>query len=161
MRLRWASVLLLVIVMECTLSSGGFVRAASTADFNSATNAIGTAFVATHDADQSGGNVSQLVTKLSLALSLVQKAQSENSTNSAMATSDLQNATRTAQQVSAEAPMVAKGGAGARALQVDESIGASVIIILLAAVAYLFGDRVYRRLWLYAYRDFLVRTPNA
>lgn len=157
---RKVEILVVIVFIGSFLLSDSFARTASPADFSSATNAIGAAFEATYDAGQSGGNVSQLVAKLNLALSFVQEARATNATNPALATTLLQNATQIAQQVSAQAPVVASNGANVRSMRIDESAGASVVIIFVAAMVYLFGDRIYRRLWLMVYKDFVVRPTN-
>jgi len=131
--------------------------AASQSDFSTASNAITSAFVATHSAEEKGGNVSLLVTKLNAAVGLVQKAQSENSSNPSQASADLQNATQLAEQVSSDSAGIGQSGASARSTQTDESIGASATIITVAILIYIFGGRIYRRAWLYLYKDFIVR----
>jgi hypothetical protein len=131
--------------------------AASQNDFSTTNNAITSAFVATHSAEVKGGNVSSLVIQLNAALYLMQKAQSENSTNPAQASTDLQNATQLAEQVSSDSSGIAQSGVSARSTQMDESIGASVAIIVIAILIYIFGGRIYRGAWLFVYRDYVVR----
>ncbi len=87
--------------------------AASQTDFSITNSAITSAFVATHIAEEKGGNVSSLVTMLNEALTLVQKAQSENSSNPSQAAIDLQNATQLAQQVSSDSAGIARSGVSA------------------------------------------------
>jgi hypothetical protein len=158
---RWTRVLTLMVVAECILLSVSSAQASSAADFSSATNAIGKAFVATYEAGQSGGNVSQLLSKLNLSLSLLQEANVENATNPTQAAADLQNATLTANSVTAASVSVAQMGRASRQTTVLISAISAYAIVVAAALIYIFGDRLYRRLWLFLYRDFLVRLANA
>src|SRR5487761_86650 len=104
---------LFVIIVLSILIAGSTIAgihssvAASPADFSSASNAIDSAYVSVHSAEESGGNVSSLVNQLDSALALVQRAQSENATNPSQATLDLQNATQIAQKVALESSSVA------------------------------------------------------
>jgi hypothetical protein len=131
--------------------------AASQSDFSTVSNAITSAYVATHNAELKGGNVSSLITKLNAAVDLVQKAQAENSSDASQASADLQNATQLAEQVSSDSAGIGQSGASARSTQTDESIGASAAIIAVAILIYIFGGRIYRRAWLYLYKDYIVR----
>jgi len=131
--------------------------AATPADFTNTNNAIASAFVAAQNAEAKGGNVSGLVVLLNQALALVQKAESENSSNPAQATADLKDATALAEDVSADAIQVGYTGAAARTTQIEESIGESIAIVVIAVLIYIFGGRIYRRIWFYLYRDFIVR----
>lgn len=153
-RRYWA--LALVVLLQFSFLSGGSATAASQSDFSSARSAIGDAFAATYSAAQDGGNVSALVASLNLALGLVQDAEAVNSTSPALAQSYLSNASEIAQQVAQEAPGVAQSGANARALQTYESVGAALLIVIVAAALYLFGGRVYRRGWYSLYKGFTV-----
>ena len=121
---------------------------ASQSDFSVTNDAITSAFVTTRIAEAKGGNVSSLVTMLNEALALVQKAQSENSTNPSQASTDLQNATQLAEQVSSDSVGIAQSGSSANSTRTTESIGASVGIIVIAILVYIFGGRIYRRAWL-------------
>jgi hypothetical protein len=160
MKPRWNKVLSLMAIMWFITLSGGFVGATTNAQFNSATNAIGSAFVAVHNAGQSGGDVSGLVTKLNVALDLLQKARAENATNPTQATADLQNATLVAERVTAASASAAQAGSAARRVTVATSIGAASAILIGAALIFIFGDRVFRRLWFFVYRNFVVRPAN-
>lgn len=115
--------------------------AASSSDFVSANSGINSAFVATHSAEQSGGNVTGLVAKLDISLSLVQKAETENATNPSQATTELQNATQIANQVSTLAPAIAQAGFQARQTLYVESIGGAVGILILGGLIYIYGAR--------------------
>lgn len=133
------------------------VRAASPSDFAGASGSIGTAYLAVSRAQQDGGNVSGLVTNLNVALELYTKAQSENSSNPARALADLQNATTIAQQVALEAPGIGQTGAAARQAQEYISVGSAVAIVAVAALLYVYGERIYHRLWLRMYSGYLVK----
>jgi len=159
MRPPWTGVLALIAMIWLISLSSGFARAATNEEFNTATNAVGLAFVAVHNAGQNGGNVSELVTELNTALNLLQKAQAENATNPTQAATDLQNATSMAEGVSAASASVAQAGNAARRVTMATSIGGASAIVIAAVLIYIFGDRIFRRLWLFVYRNFVVRPP--
>ena len=158
---QWTKALLAFVLVECILLNGGSALAAPQPSFASASNAITTAFVATYDAGQSGGNVSQLVSRLNIALNLVQQAQEENATNPTKATQDLQNATLIAEGVTADSASVAQLGREARQTTEFVSLETAYLIVVVAGLTYLFGDRLYARLWALVYRDYTVRPQYA
>jgi hypothetical protein len=149
-------VLILLFASAFALSHS---NAASAADFSSTIDDINSAFSATLRAQQSGGNVSALVESLNSALAFVQQAQSNNLTNPSLASQELRNATQIAQQVSTEAPAIEQEGASAKQTLMEESILGIIIIGILGAIVYAFGERIYRILWLAIYRDHVVK-PN-
>lgn len=153
-RLRLAALLLVAIAFA---STADHVSAASPATFSSASGAISTAFVAVHQAGNDGGNVTGLVASLNAALQLYSQAEAENATQPAKASSDLTNATQIANGVSAEAPAIGQQGAAARQTQLELSIGSATVIVVLAALIYVFGDRIYRRAWLRLYSGYTVK----
>jgi len=132
-------------------------RAASEASFASAYSSVQSAFVGVHNAEARGGNVTSLVAQLDGALSLIQTASNENSSNPSQAGRDLQNATTIALSVEAAAPSVGQQGATARQAQFALSIGLAAVIVAVASALYVFGDRIYHRLWLRAYGGYLVK----
>jgi hypothetical protein len=160
MKPRWTRFLALLATMWLITLSNGLAGAATNAQFGSATNAIVSAFVAVHNAGQDGVNVSDFVTKLNVALDLVGEAQAENATNPMQATADLTNATSIAESVTAASASAAQSGSKARQVTVETSIGAASAIVIAAALIYAFGDRIFRRLWLFAYGNFVVRPAN-
>lgn len=135
-------------------------NAASSSDFASANSAINSAFISTHNAEQSGGNVTGLIAKLEISLSLVQKAQAENATNPSQAVVDLQNATQIANQVASQAPAITQAGSSARQTLYGESIGSTIAILVLASLVYIYGGRFYHMIWFYLYRNQNVRSPE-
>ena len=48
----------------------------------------------------------------------------------------------------------------AHQLHLYESLGTVAATLGIAALAYLRGDRVYRRLWLYVYRNHVVKKND-
>ncbi|MHB8567860.1 MAG: hypothetical protein ACYC7D_12860 [Nitrososphaerales archaeon] len=146
----------IAVLLIFTLSSS-YASAASSGDFSAANSAISSAFVATLNAEKSGGNVSSLTAQLNGALALVQRAHSENATQSVI---DLQNATRIANLVSSEAPSVAQSGASSVQVRNAESIGGAAAIVVIAALIYIYGGRIYRRGWLYMYRNYVVKPAS-
>ncbi len=125
-----------------------------------ANNSVNSAFSSVYYAEQNGGDVSALVEKLNIAVFLIQKALTENATDPNAATADVSNATTIAQMVSMNSTSVSSSGAMARQLRLYESLGTVATTLGIAAAAYLKGDRVYRRLWLYVYRNHVVKKSD-
>ena len=128
--------------------------------FANANNAVSIAFSSIYSAEQNGGDVSALVEKLNVAISLIQKANAENATNPNAATTDLSNSTSIAQIVSRTSASVSSNGSMARQARLYESLGTIVATLGVATVTYLKGDRVYRRLWLFVYKNHLVERTD-
>jgi len=160
LRPRWTGVLALTAIVWLITLGCGAAQAATNAEFSTTTNAIGSAFVAAHNAGQDGGNVSELVATLNVALNLLQRAQAENATNPAQAAADLQNATSMAAGVTAASASAAQAGNAARQVTVETSIGGASAIVIAAVLIYLLGDRIFRRLWIFVYRNFVVRPSG-
>ena len=132
-------------------------KAASQASFNEAVSAVQQAFIAVQSAGRDGGNITSQVVELNAALALIQKASSENSSNPAQASSDLKSALAMSQSALASAANLAGEGKSARQLQIEVSVISTVAIVGSAAAIYLFGNRVYRRIWLWAYKGHVVK----
>jgi hypothetical protein len=140
------------VVLAAAPSSHGVSQATVDGGYS----AVQSAFVAAQSAGKEGGNVSGLVAKLNVALGLIRVAVAENSTDPSQAAADLANATQIAQGVSSSAGQVGAAGAAARQLQFYISVGSAVAIVVIAAGVYLYGDRLYRRLWLRVYGGHVV-----
>jgi len=153
--LKVTTVLIIAFTLLMTGASVG--SAASQASFAGASSAVQSAFVAVQAAGKDGGNVTSLVTQLNGALELVQSATTENSTNPAKAATDLQAAIGIAQGVQSSAASVAQQGMSARQFQLEISVASAVVIVGIAVALYVYGDRIYRRLWLRIYGDHVVR----
>ena len=125
-----------------------------------ANNSVNSAFSSVYNAEQNGGDVTTLVEKLNTAVSLIQKATAENATDPNSATADLSNATTIAQMVSLNSTSVSTSGSIARQLRLYEALGTVTATLGIAALTYLRGDRVYRRLWLYLYRNHVVKKSD-
>ena len=152
---------LLIALIALSLCSRTDSAAAITQTQVSSTNSgIQSAFTSAHAAEKSGGNVSSLDAKLNDAIRLVQKAEAENTTDPAQAAADLQNATAIAQSVIADSPSVAQTGSAARQTAELTSVSAAFAIVVVAALTYIFGGRIYRRAWLRLHRDYVVRPAN-
>lgn len=130
------------------------------AQVSSANDAIRAAFASVYGAERSGGNVSSLDAKLNDAIRLVQQAEEVNATNPAQAAADLQNATAVAQSVLAESASTEQAGSSARQAAEATSLGAASAIVVVAALIYLIGGRIYRKAWLRLFRDYVVRLAN-
>jgi len=149
--------LLLAIVVLVLEVGSPLVSAASQPSFIGASSAVQSAFVAVQTAGKDGGNITSLVAQLNGALALVQKASEENSSDPAQASADLQSASNIAQGVQSSAAGVAQQGISARQLQFEVSIASAVVIVAIAVALYLYGDRIYRRLWFRMYRGHVVK----
>lgn len=148
------------LILLSLFASGFHASAASASDFSNANNTINTAFSSIYAAQRDGGNVTLLIAKLNTALALVGKAQVENASNPSQATSDLQNATQIANQVSFEAPQIASAGRSTVEFNEAVSISSAAAIIIIAALIYFYGGRIYHRTWFYLYKKYLVRPKN-
>ena len=104
--------------------------------------------------------MTSLVVELNAALALVQKSSSENSSDPSQAASDLNSALAIAQGVQASAATVAQQGMAARQFQFELSLGSAVVIIAIALALYVYGDRIYYRLWIRMYGDHMVKRSG-
>ena len=154
---RLKAALLAVVVVLILAMASPSSSAASGASFSGTTSAVQSAFLAVQNAGSEGGNITSLVVQLNGALALVQKASAENSTNPSQASADLQSALSIAQGVQASAAGVAQQGVAARQLQLEISITSAAVILGVAVVLYMYGDRIYRRLWLRTYGSHVVK----
>ena len=151
------SITLIVLVISTTpISSHG----ATGGQLETAVNSVNSAFSSIYYGEQNGGDVSALVEKLNDAVSLIQKAVAENATDPNAATADVSNATTIAQTVSLNSTFVSASGSMARQLRLAQSLDTVITTLAIAALAYLRGDRVYRRLWLYVYRNHVVKKSD-
>ncbi len=125
-----------------------------------ANDSVNSAFSSVYYAEQNGGDVSGLVAKLNTAILLIQNALAENATNPNAAATNFSNSTTITQQVSMASSLISNSGAAARQLRLYESLGNAVATIGIATLTYLKGDRVYRRLWYYVYKNYLVKSEN-
>ena len=155
----WRRTLVISVILVVTSASPGS-HASTGQPFTDSNNAVNNAFSSIYYAEQNGGDVSALIAKLNTAISLIQTAKAENATNPSAATNDLSNSTNIAQNVSLTASSVSSSGLAARHLRQYESIGTASATIALAALTYLKGDLVYRRLWLYVYRNHVVKKND-
>ena len=155
----WRRKLVISVILVVILASLGS-HASTGQSFTDSNNAVSNAFSSIYYAEQNGGDVSSLVERLNSAISLIQTAKAENATNPSAATNDLSNSTNIAQNVSLSASSVSSSGLAARHLRLYESIGTATATIALATLTYLKGDLVYRRLWLYVYRNHVVKKSD-
>jgi hypothetical protein len=134
--------------------------AASTVSVQQGYAAVQVAYASVLDAQRQGGNVTSLVAQLNGAISLLQKASSENSTNPTQANADVQTAVQIARGVETAAGPVGAQGANSRQLQFIISMTSAVAIVAVASALYVFGDRIYRRLWLRMYGNHVVKKAG-
>lgn len=152
-----AALLVFIVFFAASAESPPPSTAATGQDFASSSAAISQAYLAVSAAQKDGGNVTGLVASLNTAVGLYSEAQAENGTSPAAAAQHLAEASATAQQVAQAAPGIGRAGLAARQFQEEVSLGAAVAIVALGAVLYVFGERIYHRLWLRAYSRHLVR----
>jgi hypothetical protein len=152
--------LLLAVVALGIFAAPGRAAGVTQAQVSSANSEVQLAFVSAHQAEKSGGNVSSLAAELNSAIALVQKAEAENATDPGQAAADLQNATQIAEQIAAQSPSVAHTGSAARQSAEVTSVAAASAVIILAALTYIFGGRIFRRAWLRLHEDYVVRPAN-
>lgn len=159
---NWKYLLFLIVMLSLSTFPVGLhaASALTQTQISGADGAIQAAFISTQNAERMGGNVSALVAELNSAIQMVQNAEAENSTNPALASSDLSNATQIAQRVSADAGPAGQQGAAARDLQFYVSAGSAAAIVAIAAVIYAFGDRLYHVLWLRMHGDQVVKKTG-
>ena len=147
-----------ILAVTVLLIGGPAVFSSNQESFGGASAAVQDAFVAVQSAGADGGNVTSLVAQLNSALALVQKASAENSSNPGQASADLQSALGIAQGVQASAGSVAQQGMAARQLQLEISIVSAVAMVGIAVALFVYGDRLYHRMWLRIYGDYVVKT---
>ena len=150
------TITLIVLVM----STAPISSHEASGQFETANNSVNSAFSSVYYAEQNGGDVSVLVEKLNGAVALIEKAVAENATDPSAASADLSNATAIAEMVSMNSTSVSASGSMTRQLRLYESLGAVVATLGMAGLAYIRGDRVYRRLWLYVYRNHVVKKSD-
>ena len=147
-----ASIATIALLLVSTSRS----NAASSSDFSSTNSTLVSAYTAAVAAEHHGGNVSQLAAQLNAAITLYQRAAQENRSNPSAASFDLQNSSRIASAVISEAPGISAAGASAVEYRDALSITGATAIAAVAVLLYFFGGRIYRRLWYYLYRDYVV-----
>lgn len=155
-KLALAAMMVLVVVMAAVPAS----TAISENDVSSVTNTIQSAFISTLQAERSGGNVTSLVAALNTAVQLVEKAQAENSTNPAQASSDLQEAQEFALYANAGSAEVSFVGSSLRQSIFVRSVVSAAAILVAAVLVYVYSGLVFRWLWVRLYRGYVVRPAN-
>ncbi|MDG6900562.1 MAG: hypothetical protein JRM80_01175 [Nitrososphaerota archaeon] len=120
---------------------------------------VSQAYAAVLSAERSGGNVTSLVAQLNTAISLLQEADRLNSTDPALAASLYTQAYNSASHVLQAAPGVASAGAASvRTAQVELGVE-TVVLVALAALAYLYIPRLFWRYWSRTHSDWRVKKP--
>lgn len=153
-----AIALMIFLLSVAALSSNPApADAASPSQFSAVSGSIASAYAAVNAAQARGGNTTSLVASLNTAIALFERAQAENASLPAAAATDLQNATAIAQQVQGSAPAIGAQGASARQVQEYVSVGTAAAIVIIAGALYVYGDRIYRRIWLMVYSGFEVK----
>ena len=149
---------MLILLLFSTIATSS--REVNPGPFSVGNDSVNNAFSSIHYAAQNGGDVSSLVERLNAAILLIQKAGAENATDPSAAAADLSKATSIAQMVSLTSASVSSSGSMAREFRLYESLGTIVATLGAATLVYLRGDRVYRRLWLFVYKDHLVKKTD-
>ena len=156
------SVQAIILMFVVVLCSNTFCNAyaLTKSEVSSATTAIQSAFVSTHNAEESGGNVSGLVRQLNDAIQLVQKAEDENSSNPLQAAADIQAAVQEAHNIVTESKSIKSIGTVTQEILYIRSIASAITIIVAAVLIYIFGGRVFRKIWLRMYGNFVVKPSH-
>jgi hypothetical protein len=127
-------------------------------NFSSTQNAIVNAYMQIHRIEVNGGNASALVPKLNTAIELYENAM--QSSNATQANLYLQNATLIANNISDQASIAGDKVTVMRQQRQEVALGESFVAIAIAVIVYAVGGKLWRRYWLYRYRDYLVKPPN-
>ncbi len=137
-------------------SSSSSTATAQQSSFQSANSEILSAYAQISSIEHNGGNASNLVSELNVAISLYNKAEIENSTNPSQAAIDVQKATQIASDVHSQAVPLVQKADSQRTLQTSAEIGGSAVVIIVAVLVYIFGGRIYDWIWLYQRRDYVI-----
>jgi Protein of unknown function (DUF1616) len=155
------AVILAILMIASLLVLPQATSAATPAAFSQANSAIQDAYTAVYTAQiQDFADVGNLVSQLNASALLVNKAIAENSTDPSQATADLASATSIAQGVLSSTAAVADAGTSAHRLLVAYEILMSLVVVLIAGMAYAVSGRVYQWWWVSAYRDYDVRIKD-
>jgi hypothetical protein len=155
------STIVVALIFVSFLLPFTYASAASSTDFATANGAIQSAYASVYHAEvQDHADVSNLVNQLNNASQFVNKAYAENSTNPNQASSDLLTAESIAQSVSSQVQTVSSAGITTHELQTYESIGAAVSILSAAALIYIFSEMIYRRWWVRAFGNYIVKLKK-
>ncbi len=156
------TVISLLVLLILSFASPYSSSQTSQASFQTANNAIISAYSQVRTIAHDGGNATIFVARLNLAINLYNKAQSENVSNPSQALSDLQNATQIANSVQNEATPIAQKLEAQTQNQNYVEIGGSVAVVIAATLAYFYGGALYDWIWLYQRRDsyIVVVTKN-
>jgi ABC-type uncharacterized transport system fused permease/ATPase subunit len=170
LRHRWIlfsafCVLLLSILASSALTLGAnpglsSYSGSSQNDFSSAQSALAHAYSQISLIDQNGGNTTSLVSQLNIAVNLFQRAMEDESSDPVTASSELQNATEIANKVSNESVPILQIALAQEHERFALAITEAGVIITASVLLYLFGERIYNRLWLNQRKNFVVRSPN-
>jgi hypothetical protein len=150
-------VIVSILVFSAAMQNYSYGATPTLASTNAA---ITNAFKAVSSAAESGGNVTGLVAELNTALNFTAQAVNMSSTNPTRAAALLQNATNIATQVAAQAASIQAAGASARQALTEESIAGAAVVVVIAGLLLVFGDRIYRMLWFLLYRNYIVKSAG-
>jgi hypothetical protein len=146
-------VISLLVLILCFASPYSSSSQTSQASFQTANNAILSAYSQVRTIAHDRGNATIFVAKLNLAINLYNKAQGENASDPSQALSDLQNATQIANSVQNEAAPIARQLETQRQNENYLEIGGSVAVVVAATLVYFYGGALYDWIWLYQRRD--------
>ena len=156
----WRCINTVVLILLLFSAIAASSQEANPGPFSVANDSVNNAFSSIYYAEQNGGDVSSLVERLNVAILMIQKADAETATDPSAAAANLSNATTIIQMVSLTSASVSSSGSMARQLRLYESLGTIIATLTIATLAYFKGDRVYRRLWLFVYKNHLVERTD-
>lgn len=151
-----AITLFLASGLHFSFSSSSSTTSVQQSDFQNTNSEILTAYSQIYNVEHNGGNATSLINELNVAITLYDKAQSENATNPTQAALDLENASSIASLVQNEGAVLAQKASAQKTLQYSVEIGESIVVIIAAVLAYVFGGRIYDWIWLYQRKDYSI-----
>jgi uncharacterized membrane protein len=155
--MRTSTLLALFLTLSVLTSAIALAHAQNTT-VDGAQTAVHDAYKALVEADSAGGDVNKLTDQLNLAVNLTSQAQALISADPQKAQSLASQAQAIAQNVTEQASSAKSGGLAQRPIL----IGASVTALLVGGIlVYLFGPKVFWKVWLRLRKNYRVRTKNS
>ena len=156
--MRTSTKLLVIFLSISVLLSAATLVQSQTSTLDSAQTAVHDAYKALVKADNAGGDISQLVDQLNLALNFTSQAQALIVSNPQQAQTLALQAQTLAQNVTQQASTTAGAGLFQRTL----IIGASIASLLAGGIlVYVFGPKIFWKVWLRLRKNYRVRVKNS
>jgi len=143
------TVLLLACLVPIVTSEPDAIDANLT---NEARTKLATAFEGVAEADAKGGNVTTLVVELNDALALLERGEANGDEGL------IRDAISKAEEVTAEAPIIAKQGEEAAQARLVEALLVLGLVAISVMVIWRYGSRIFWKLWTRSKRDWRVEA---